>query len=611
MADTSLIFSIIARDKTGMVFKKIQAQAASTGKLVGMALGPAILPAAAVSTGALLGVGAALAGAGVAAGVFGGVMATAITEVNEQATKFTALGDKVELYGKQAEIMAARGEDNTKMLKKQAAAMLELDARLALLPPGTRDAVVAFQGMKSSWKSFVEVNKPATFATLASGYSLMGTVVKKLQPFFDIGKAAADRLLGSLTKMVAGGGIERLAARAGPAMASLTSIIINVSTALTRMFGKFGGEGQGILMWLETVTTKWADWASATDKDTGLNKFFNYVQANGPQVVTLLTNFALAAMHIAQAVAPLAPVSMAIASALASIIQAIPPGVITAIVAGFVAFNVALKLYALYTGIATAVQWAYNVALTANPIGIIIVAIGALIALIIYLATKTQFFQTIWGAVWGFMKMIGAWFAGPFAGFFVRTWNTIVQGWNFLKASFMFGVNYIKGLLVSWSNYVARIAQNIINRFMAVVNFVRSAPGRIAGSLRNMFNGLWEGFRNVVNMIISGWNNLSFGIPSFSFAGHTIGGMSVGTPDIPYLAKGAGSVQQSGLAFIHRGESVTPAARVSPYRSTGGGGGGTLIIKGDGSRVAAFLLEVLREAIRDKGGDPVKVLTSA
>jgi hypothetical protein len=70
-----------------------------------------------------------------------------------------------------------------------------------------------------------------------------------------------------------------------------------------------------------------------------------------------------------------------------------------------------------------------------------------------------------------------------------------------------------------------------------------------------------------------------------------------------------GNVKDSGLAFIHRGERVTPAARVTPYRSTSEGGGGTITLRSDGSRLMNLLLEILREAIRDKGGDPVKVLT--
>lgn len=45
--------------------------------------------------------------------------------------------------------------------------------------------------------------------------------------------------------------------------------------------------------------------------------------------------------------------------------------------------TVALTAYKVASGIATAAQWAFNAALTANPIGLIIVAIGALIALVI------------------------------------------------------------------------------------------------------------------------------------------------------------------------------------------------------------------------------------
>lgn len=59
------------------------------------------------------------------------------------------------------------------------------------------------------------------------------------------------------------------------------------------------------------------------------------------------------------------------------------------------------KAVALWTGIVTAAQWLWNAALTANPIGLIIVAIAALVAGIVYLALKTQFFQKTWKLVWG------------------------------------------------------------------------------------------------------------------------------------------------------------------------------------------------------------------
>ncbi len=608
MGDTSLIFSIIARDKTTGVIKKIQAQASSSGAIAARALGPAIAPVLGVGTAAVIGLGGALAGAGVAAGVFGAVATTAMKEVTENATKFEDLADKIELYGRQASIMAARGEDNSKMLKKQADAALELEARLSLLPPETRKATVAFMGMKDGWKAFVETNKPATFSTLASGYGLIGKVVNKLQPFFDIGRAAADRLLASLHKMADGGGIGKMAAIAGPAMASLTSIIINISRALGGMMGKFSGEGNNMLDWIEEATRKWAAWAQSTEQGTGINAFVDYVRTNGPAVVALLSSLAAAAVTISQGMAPLAPISLAVAGALAAIIAAVPPNVITTLVAGYIAFGIALKAYAVYQGLATAAQWLFNIAMLANPVTWIVLGILALVAVIVLIATKTTWFQSIWAAVWGFMKGVGAWFAGPFANFFVSAWGKITASWSRARNQAMTIINFLKNLFLGWVNVNLQVANKIIGAWNKMVSFFRNAPGRIKGALSGMFNGLWSGFRNVVNRIIGGWNRLSFSIPGFSFAGMTVGGFSVGTPNIPYLARGAGSVQAEGLAYIHRGERVTPAARVTPYRSSSGEGGAAVVFKSDGTRVGNLVLELVREAIRDRGGDVVKVL---
>jgi TP901 family phage tail tape measure protein len=56
-------------------------------------------------------------------------------------------------------------------------------------------------------------------------------------------------------------------------------------------------------------------------------------------------------------------------------------------VGGLVAF---MKKYQVISKIATAAQWLWNAAMTANPIGIIIVAVGALVGAIIYFATSTS-----------------------------------------------------------------------------------------------------------------------------------------------------------------------------------------------------------------------------
>lgn len=611
MADTSLIFNIIARDRSTLTMEKIKASAGSTGALVAKVLGPALVPVLGVANGAVLALGASFAAAGAGAGVFGAVAKSAMTEVTDAATKYEDLTAKIRLYGKEAQIQAARGEDNTKTLKKQSDAMLELEARMKLLPPETRRATENYLDLKEAWADFVDVNKPATFGIIANGLYALGEGIDHLQPLFDAGANAARRLVGVIAPLLTGPGIDSFAKRAGPALMSLTNIIINVGTAIGRSFGAFASDGQGMLDWLEKITRKWADWSDAKSP-RGITQFVDYFHRQGPGVVDLLTKLAGAAVQIAKAVGPLAPISLAVATALASLIAAMPPGVITALVAAWIAYSAAIKVYAVGSAIMTAAQWAQNSAFLASPITWIVLAVVALAAGIIWLATKTRFFQTIWNAVWGFMKMVGAWFAGPFAGFFVMLGHKIAafaQGaWHVV--TWYFGLyKKVFDLVRGWGSAAV---DWIKGKWNGLVGALTSAAGKISSKLHSMWDGMKAGFKSAINYVIGKWNSLHFSIPSFSVLGHQFGGGSIGVPSIPYMATG-GRIRSDGLIFAHAGEEVTKKAQVTRTgRGAGSGGsssGATITINGSNSKAVRVLLELLREGIRDQGGDVVKVLT--
>jgi phage-related minor tail protein len=225
---------------------------------------------------------------------------------------------------------------------------------------------------------------------------------------------------------------------------------------------------------------------------------------------------------------------------------------------------IALGVLAVALGIAAAAQWAMNSALLANPITWIIVAIVALVAAIVYVATKTQFFQTVWRSVWGFMKTVGAWFAGPFAGFFVTLWNKITSSLGRAKSQLMSGINAIKNFFVSWYNKSNEMMSKIIAKGVQLANWFRALPGRIGGALRNVFSGLWSGFKSIVNRIIGAWNNLSFTVGGGSFAGVSLPSATVSTPNLPMLANG-GIVTGPTVAMIGEGrqdEAVIPLDRL-------------------------------------------------
>jgi len=73
----------------------------------------------------------------------------------------------------------------------------------------------------------------------------------------------------------------------------------------------------------------------------------------------------------------------------------------------FLAFNIQFKAYTLWTKIATAGQWLWNAALTANPIGLVVAGIAALIAGIVLAYNKIGWFRGGLLAAWESIKGFG------------------------------------------------------------------------------------------------------------------------------------------------------------------------------------------------------------
>lgn len=240
------------------------------------------------------------------------------------------------------------------------------------------------------------------------------------------------------------------------------------------------------------------------------------------------------------------------------------------------AINAAVKAY-------TAVQIALNVAMSLNPIGIVVIAVTALIGVIVLIATKTRLFQVSWQVTWAFLKKVGAWFAGPFAGFFVRVWRDIVSRATATK-------------------------DRIVGVWNGIVDFFKKMPGRIASTARGMWDGLVNSFKGVINLIIRGWNALDFGIhiqlPSFlGGAGFHVDDV---IPDIPYLARGGIVRARPGGTVVVAGEGGQDEAVVPLPRGGGGGGFGGVahvVFRLDGGDPE--LRRWLRRVIRGDGGTRV------
>jgi hypothetical protein len=571
VSDTALIFNLLARDKASRAFSKLRSNALDMGAGVTKAVlaVQAAAPAAAGAIPVVVGLGASFAGAGAAAAVFGGVVASAFAEMKTESDKVDTLREKIRQLGMQAKL-APTPEIRDKALKKQAAAILEMNARLKLLPPTTRSVIHAYGGMKNAWMNFVDANKPAVYSIMTRGFAVISGIIPKLQPLFDMGAVAARRLVTALEGASRGGGIDRLVAflstQAVPAFNNLGAIAKNIGTVIANAFVQFAPSGDGALQWIADMTAKWAEWSSNIDGEGGLGSFVRYVQANGPQAAAMIGQIADAAKNIAVAIAPLAPVSLAVAGALTQIIAALPPGVLTGIVAALIAYSiaakvafaittvwaVATKVWSAATKIATAAQWLWNIAMTMNPIGLVIIAIVALIAIIILIATKTDWFGKLWSAIWGFIvDVFKAWWA-----MFSGAWKAIG---DFFVSLFSAWWGLFTGF---WSKVFDGVSAGwkwVTGKLSAFVSFVGGLPKKIASAAKGLFNGIVAAAKGGINTLIGLWNRIDLGwqigIPSWV---PLIGGASFSipdlVPDIPMLAEGGIVPSKRGGRLIIAGE---------------------------------------------------------
>jgi len=91
-------------------------------------------------------------------------------------------------------------------------------------------------------------------------------------------------------------------------------------------------------------------------------------------------------------------------------------GVVMAMVGGaLLTYGAITGALAIKTAVLTAYQWLLNAAMTANPIGIVVVAIGALIAGVVMAYQKFDTFRAIVNGSWAVLKQVGSNIMGMFS----------------------------------------------------------------------------------------------------------------------------------------------------------------------------------------------------
>lgn len=186
---------------------------------------------------------------------------------------------------------------------------------------------------------------------------------------------------------------------------------------------------------------------------------------------------------------------------------------------GIIAVVTAMKLWQAATTIATAIQAAFNIVLTANPIGLIILAIVGLVAALTYFFTQTELgksimhsFGEVIGAVWEGIKsglqVVGNFFSSVWSGI----QNVISGVINWVKSNWPLLLGIITGPIGIAVSLIAKNWDTIKQSFQNAWNFVTGIWGKAGEFFGGIFNNIKNAFNNVVDLgrnIVEGlWNGI-------------------------------------------------------------------------------------------------------
>ena len=216
---------------------------------------------------------------------------------------------------------------------------------------------------------------------------------------------------------------------------------------------------------------------------------------------------------------------------------------IAGIVAGFVAFKTSLMISSLINSVTTAFA-AFNAVLLANPIGMICVAIGLLVAAGVMLYknwdTIKAFASNLWSHITNVFNNIKT--------AILNVWNSIVSyltnvvnnikasmisAWENIKSAVSNAVNFVKNFIVNGFNAVKTSITNVWNNVKSftstawetikttvsnAINAVKTTISNIVSSMfsigADLIRGLWNGISSVVDWIKSKISGFCSGIVS-------------------------------------------------------------------------------------------------
>ncbi|WP_415302390.1 tape measure protein [Clostridium perfringens] len=164
---------------------------------------------------------------------------------------------------------------------------------------------------------------------------------------------------------------------------------------------------------------------------------------------------------------------------------------------------IAIKEFEILTKLATAAQWLFNAALSANPIGLVIIGLVALIAGLVYLWNTSEGFRNFWINAWESIKNTCSIAIDGISKFFTDTipsaFDNLINSAKATKDFFVNGFEYIKNsiaqfgseLVTKFKNWLDEVwilfTQTIPSWIQSIVDWFSELPHHIGYALSYVF----------------------------------------------------------------------------------------------------------------------------
>lgn len=155
--------------------------------------------------------------------------------------------------------------------------------------------------------------------------------------------------------------------------------------------------------------------------------------------------------------------------------------------------------------VVTAAQWLFNAAVSANPLGLLVIAIAAVVAALTIFFTKTKMGQQIWANFVNWLK---------------QAWTSLkelaVTVWNAIGQAVTHPVETIKGLWNGLTSWFGQLWQTIIDTAKSLWNGFAQFFAPIIETIKSIWNGIKEFFgtlwQGIVTTAQGVWNSFVQGM---------------------------------------------------------------------------------------------------